>query len=211
MDGSQAVDAARQKALNTPSNPRLANLVRDAARRWKIDNQEYCKKIHLKRAKILGCAAIIERIYSARGDDFEDAFSSLLDFVAVNYKKLDQKGKIGYPDFLIDVDSLPSVVVELKTKVSNTDMVAFNAAVEVLSASELIGFRDNPCLTVCSPSVEPSVPQLIERCGRLSVVEVCDLAEAALRLKEEKLTRSEFYNWITTPGIALREDLPVSC
>ncbi|WEJ77714.1 DEAD/DEAH box helicase [Paracoccus versutus] len=208
MDGAPPADTARREALDATTNPRLANLVRDAARRWKQDDREYCRRIHLRRASVLGGSEVIEALYSARGNDFEKAFSALLDYLAIPYQLLDGPGKVGYPDFLVSIESFPGIVVELKSKARDDDFVAFNAATEVLSASELIGYRNNPCLTVCNPAVEPSVPRLIEACGRLSVVEVCDLAEAAVRMREGVLSRGDFYNWLSTPGIALREDLP---
>ncbi|AEG50075.1 DEAD/DEAH box helicase domain protein [Sphingobium chlorophenolicum L-1] len=208
MDGAAPADTARREALDAVTNPRLANLVRDAARRWKLDEREYCKRVHLKRAAPIGGAEIIEALYDTRGDAFEAAFASLLDFLAIPYQRLDGPGKVGYPDFLVSIESFPGIVVELKTKVADNDVVPFNAATEVLSASELIGLRDHPCVTLCNPGVEPSVPRLIESCGRLCVLEACDLAEAALRLREGVLSRDAFYNWLTTPGIALREDLP---
>lgn len=208
MDGAAPADASRREALEAVNNPRLANLVRDAARRWKLDDREYCKRVHLKRAIPLGGERLIEALYQARGDAFEGAFASLLDFLAIPYRRLDGPGRIGYPDFLVMIESFPPIVVELKTKATDSDYVSFNSAVEVLGASELIGLRDHPCLTLCNPGVEPSVPRLIESCGRLCVLEACDLAEAALRLREGVLSRDAFYNWLTTPGIALREDLP---
>ena len=210
MDGAQNADAARRSALDAVSNPRLANLVREAAKRWKIDDRDYCRKIHLRRAATLGATEIVEALYSARGDAFETAFAALLDYLAIPHEKLDGPGKIGHPDFVIRIEDYPGIVAELKTKASENDVVPFNAATEVLGASELIGLRHNPCLTVCNPGVEPSVPRLIEACGRLCVVEACDFVEASLRLREGGLSRAEFYNWLTTPGIALREDLPHS-
>lgn len=208
MDGAAAAETARQKALDAVLNPRLANLVRDAARRWKANDREYCKRIHLRRAALVNGTEIIEALYSARGDAFETAFSALLTFLTIPYEKIDGPGRIAYPDFLVIIENFPSIVVELKTKVSESDVVSFNAATEVLGASELLGLRDHPCLTVCNPAVEPSVPRFIEARERLCVLEVCDLAEAALRVSEGVLSRDALYNWLTTPGIALREDLP---
>jgi helicase len=208
MNGATDVDERRRRALEAVTNPRLANLVRDAARRWKRDDQEYCKNIHIRRATPLAGAGIVDALYSARGDAFEMAFAAALDYLAIRYEKMDVAGRVGYPDFLVTIEDYPGIVVELKTRASDSDLVSFNAAVEVLTASELIGMRDHACLTVCSPGVEPSVPALIEGCGRLCVVELCDFAEALLRVREGALSRGEFHNWLTTPGIALREDLP---
>lgn len=208
MDGSPPADHARRTALDAVSNPNLANRVRDAAKRWKIEDRDYAKRHHLRRAEAVNGMAIFDGFYAARNHAFEDAFAALLDHLAISYERLDGPGKIGYPDFLVRIEDYPALVVELKTKASDHDVVNFNDATDVLRASELIGLREFPCLTLCNPGVEPSVPGLIEGCGRLCVVETCDLAEASLRLREGSLSRAEFYNWLTTPGIALREDLP---
>ncbi len=131
-----------------------------------------------------------------------------MSFIAVSCEKIDKKGTQAYPDYLITIENFAPIVVEIKSKQSPTDLVALNAATEVLTASELIGMKERFCLTLCSPGVEPSVPGLIERCARLCVTDVSDLAEAILRLREGRLRRDDFYNWLTTPGIALMEDLP---
>lgn len=208
MSGDEETDVARRAALGAVANPRLANMVRDAAKRWKIEDREYCRRMHAKRAGRVGGVAVIDALYSKKGDAFEDAFAAALDFVSINYNKLDERGRPGYPDFSVNIEQYPSIVFELKTKNSETDVVPLNAATEVLTASELIGMRDHFCVTVCSPGFEPTVPGIIERCGRLCVVDACDFAEAILRVREGRLTRDELYNWLTTPGVALREDLP---
>src|SRR5690606_15393075 len=118
----------------------------------------------------------------------------------------DQANRQAHPDFLITIEDFPSIVVEIKSRMSDTAFVSLNDATEVLSASELIGLRANFCVTLCSPGVEPSVPGVIESCGRLCVVDVSDLTEAVLRVREGGLLRDGLFNWLTTPGIALRED-----
>jgi helicase len=208
MNGSPDADNARRVALDAVINPKLANSVRDAAKRWKSEDREHCRKSHARRASKFNAADIIDSLYSARGDQFEAAFADALSFVAIDFVKLDGPGKIGYPDFSVTIENQPPLVFELKTKASDVDVVPLNAATEVLMASELIGMKGNFCVTLCNPGVEPSVPGLIERCGRLCVVDASDFAEAILRVREGALTRDELYNWLTTPGIALREDLP---
>jgi helicase len=49
---------------------------------------------------------------------------------------------------------------------------------------------------------------VIAACGRLSVVESHDLGEALLRICEGKLTQSQLYHWLASPGQALTADLP---
>ena len=208
MSGAEDVEKRRRRALDADLDPELSNQVRDAAKRWKVADRNHCYNFHLKRGTRVSGEDIVNNLYKKRGDDFEATFQQTMDFLAIQCEKLDKKGRSGFPDFLISIEDFQPIIVELKTRLADTDIIALNAATEVLSASELIGMRDHPCLTVCSPGVEASVPGLIERCGRLCVVDVCDLAEAVLRVKEGRLPRGELHNWLTTPGIALMEDLP---
>ncbi|MEY9470854.1 helicase [Bradyrhizobium yuanmingense] len=208
MDGSPAADGKRRLGLAGELDPTLANQVRDAARRWKASEREYFQRIHVRRAAKAICEPIISALYVARGTQLEDAFAAAMVSISVECEPLDRVGKQAHPDFLIKIKQYQSIVVEVKSKANDTDLVALNSATEVLAASELIGLKDNFCVTVCSPGVEPSVPSLIESCRRLCVVNVSDLAEAFLRIKEGSLTREGLYNWLTTPGVAAKEDLP---
>ncbi|MFT8542080.1 DEAD/DEAH box helicase [Acetobacter sp.] len=206
MSGEAATTTQRIQALG--GSQRTANAVRNAARVWKIEDLAYCKVRHLKRAASFSIETVIENLYEQRGNAFELAFEAALNMLAIPFQKLDTAGKIAFPDYLVTIDINNSLVFELKTKTSNTDSVSMNDATDVLRASELANLKENFCVTLCSPAVEPSVPSLIENCGRLCVIEVCDFVEAILRVREGTLTRGEFHNWLSTPGAALRDDLP---
>ncbi|QDO98854.1 DEAD/DEAH box helicase [Ferrovibrio terrae] len=208
MNGNEAADASRREALDAVDNPGIANNVRDAAKRWKVKDREFCLQLHRRRAERFHGVDIINNLYLRRGDEFEASFEDCLQFASINFENLDGRKKQAHPDYLVTIEKYPPLVVELKTRQTDTDLVPLNSAMEVLGASEVIGLRENFCVTLCSPGVEPSVPGIIERCGRLCVVDVSDFCEAILRLREGTLTRDEFYNWLTTPGIALIEDLP---
>ncbi len=208
MDGSPNADAKRRLALAGNLDPTLSNQTRDAARRWKVSEREYFQRIHIRRATKAQLEALISSLYLSKGTDLERAFEAAMAAIAVECEILDRSGKQAHPDFLIKIEQYPSIVVEIKSRANDNDLVSLNSATEVLSASELIGLRDNFCLTVCSPGIEPSVPSVIESCRRLCVIGISDLSEAILRLKEGTLTRDGFYNWLTTPGVAVMEDLP---
>ncbi|MBD9627552.1 DEAD/DEAH box helicase [Ensifer sp. ENS06] len=205
MDGGAVNDEKRRIALGSNS---AANLARNAAIEWKRSNREHCKSIHLRRAAPHDLAEMVHALYQLRGDDLEGAFERALSSLTIQWEKLDAPNRQAFPDYRIKVEDYEPLIVELKSKRSDNDLVSLNLAMEVLSASELAGYRDHFCITVCSPGVEPSVPATIEGCGRLCVLEISDLVEALLRLAEGRLTRGALQNWITTPGIALAEDLP---
>lgn len=208
MDGSDQADERRRIALGLRERGGVANLIRDAARAWRQDDRNHSKTLHIRRADRLMLRDQIVALYEKRGTDLEQAFSNSLSGLGIPCQPLDQTGRQAFPDFLVSIEDFVPVVVEVKSKVSDGDTVPLNAATEVLAASELAGLRNNPCVTLCSPGVDPSVPTFIEAAQRLCVVDVSDFCEAILRLHEGTLTRSGFYNWLTTPGIALAEALP---
>ncbi|ESX48510.1 DEAD/DEAH box helicase [Mesorhizobium sp. LSHC416B00] len=208
MDGSDQADERRRIALGLKERGGIANLIRNAARAWRQDDRAHSKTLHLRRADRLMKRDQIAALYEKRGTDLEHAFSISLAGLGIPCQALDQTGRQGYPDFLVSVENYIPIVVEVKSKISEEETVPLNAATEVLAASELAGLRNNPCVTLCSPGVDPSVPTFIEAAKRLSVVDISDLSEAILRLHEGTLTRGGFYNWLTTPGVALAETLP---
>ncbi|MXE65809.1 hypothetical protein FQ033_23815, partial [Escherichia coli] len=116
--------------------------------------------------------------------------------------------RTGAPDYLLSFTNSPDIVVELKTKLGE-NLVDFNGATDVLRASELYGYGDNFCVTLCHPGVDPSVLPIIEKCGRLSIVEGHDLGEALLRLLSGNLTQEQLWQWLSIPGAASAEDLPM--
>lgn len=208
MDGGPINDERRRQALGAGGSNNLANLARNAALTWKSSNREHCKSIHLRRSEKLGISEVVQSLYQSRGDEFEVAFEASLSNVAISFEKLDNKMKQGRPDYLLLIESFEPIVVELKSRQNDTDLVSLNSVTEVLAASELAGYKSNFCVTLCNPGVEPSVPSTIEACGRLAALEVTDFVEAFVRLREGTLTRQELHNWLTTPGIALGESLP---
>lgn len=208
MDGGLEADRRRRLALPGGDGNALSNLVRDAARNWKISDRNYFQRVHIRRADRLGIREEVQRLYDTRGNDFENAFEQILGAIGVQFENLDRPPRQARPDYLVTIENFPPLVFELKSRAADTDLVTLNGATEVLAASELHGLRDRFCVTLCNPGVDPSVPRLVEECGRLCVVDVCDLVEAVIRIREGSLTRDGLYNWLTAPGIALMDDLP---
>ncbi|MFM5681120.1 hypothetical protein ACET8V_09480 [Aeromonas veronii] len=160
-----------------------------------------------KKSIQLGLGEDFKNYYTSLGTEFEDAFETLLKKVKIKTEKLDTRGKFGAPDFLIIIDNLQPIVIELKTK-NGSGLVDYNNATEVLAASEVYNFKNNPCVTLCHPGVDPSIPNLIITCGRLCIVESNDFGEALLRVASNNLSLESFWKWLTTPGQALTRDLP---
>jgi helicase len=209
MLGNPEVDSARLAAFAKakPTPQAKANWVRDACRVWKAMQRRRTAERHLKRADRCQYRNLIEEFYSAKGDAFERAFENVLNNLGVSFEKLDDRTKTGAPDYLLKFKDSSPVIVELKSK-EGEKLVDYNKAVEVLAASEIHGFKNSFCVTLCHPGVDPSVPQAVIPCGRLSVVESGDIGEALLRICEGNLTEQQAWQWLCTPGQAVAEDLP---
>ncbi len=190
-----------------PSPHAKANWLRERCRSWKSDQRNQAAERHRNRAK--GCREIglIDKFYESRGDKFEDIFEKILGYLGIKFERIDDKTKIGAPDYLIQLEDSPPLIFELKSRDGN-NLVSYNGATEVLAAAEIHGHKDTFCVTICHPGVDPSVPLAITGSGRLSVVESNDLGEGLLRLCQKRLSQRQLWQWLATPGQALSVDLP---
>lgn len=209
MLGSKEADDFRKLVFERikPTPVLKANWLRDAAREWKTNARKKSAKYHVKRAANCQSVVFFKDYYESLGDFFELAFERLMEHLGVDYEKLDSNKTTGAPDYLVKLHESPPLVFELKSK-QGDKLVDYNGATEVLAASEIHGFKELSCVTLCHPGVDPSVPLAINSCTRLSVVESHDLAEALLRIREGKLTQMQLWQWLTTPGQATSDDLP---
>ncbi|WP_024929582.1 DEAD/DEAH box helicase [Methylophilus sp. OH31] len=209
MLGNAAADAIRNETFKNakPSPQAKSNWLRDACRGWKTVHRQKASERHKRRASKCSRPELVDRYYSAKGVEFERVFEEILSFLGIKFERLDDKTKTGAPDYLLLLQDSSPLVIEIKTK-ENDGLVDYNKAVEVLAASEIHGYKNAFCITLCHPGVDPSVPMVIVDCGRLSVVESHDLSEALMRICENSLTQSQLWQWLATPGQALAADLP---
>lgn len=207
--GTGEADKFRSEALQNakPTPQAKANWLRDATREWKTNQRKAAAERQEKRTKRCANAELVGSYYKLRGKDFEMVFEQILGVLKIPTTRLDDKTKTGAPDYLLEIEGSPPLIVELKSK-EGIALVDYNHAVEVLAASEVHGYGDAFCVTLCHPGVDPSVPLVIADCGRLSVVESHDLGEALVRVCEGTLNQSQFWKWLATPGQALAVDLP---
>jgi helicase len=209
MAGDQAADEARILAFSSarPSPKAKANWIRDSARAWKSVQRKRSSEKQVKRASRCSSVELLKNYYSSTGTIFEAAFEACLSHLQIDWVRLDDRSRTGAPDYLLRLVENNPIVFELKTKESEK-LVDYNRAVEVLAASEVHGYREAFCVTLCHPGVDPSVPGVVASCGRLSVIESHDLAEALLRICEGDLTLQQFHHWLSVPGQATAMDLP---
>jgi helicase len=209
MLGSPDADAIRLRVFEKikPSPHAKANWLRDTCRTWKSNQRRRASERHQRRAKRCEQADLVKSFYDATGTNFELVFEEILAVLDIHYERLDIKTKTGAPDYAITLRDSPPLIMELKSKEGN-NLVRYNDAVEVLAASEVHGYKDAFCVTLCHRGVDPSVPLVITECGRLSVIESHDLGEALLRICEGSLTQQQLWQWLASPGQALSSDLP---
>jgi helicase len=209
MRGDPAAAEARASALSAVgvTDRQASSRLRDAVRGWKAKTRRFLQRTHQRLTKDLDGGALVKRLYEARGNQLEAVLEEVFAGIGVKLTKLDDGTVPGSPDYLLEIEDFHPIVVEVKSKASDSDFVGLNGATEILAASELLGHRDSPCLTICSPAVDPSVAGAIERCRRLCVVDVSDLCGAAIRLRQGRVSKADLYSWLTTPGIATFADL----
>lgn len=209
MLGSSDADVVRQKVFRkaVPTPNKKANWLRDTCRNWKQVIRKRAVSRHRKRCRSPLSEELIVAFYESRKDEFEVVFENVLSVLGISCIKLDKQGVQGAPDYLVEFSQCRPIIIELKSK-TNDKLVNYNDAVEVLAASEVHGHRENFCVTLCHPGVDPSVPTMIVTAGRLSVVESHDLGEALIRLCEGSLTQEQVGRWLASPGQALASDLP---
>jgi helicase len=209
MLSTQEADVARATAFikAKPAPQVKSNWLRDSVRAWKATQRTRSEERHLKRAVKCGMESLLVDYYQSRETAFEQALERIFEHLQIRYTKLDGKGKTGAPDYLLEFPDSTPIVLEVKTKL-NAKLVDYNSAVEVVAAATIHGFPSAFCTTLCHPGVDPSVAPVIVSCGKLSVVEGHDLAEALLRIGEGALSQSQLWRWLATPGQALAADIP---
>lgn len=207
--GSVEVDQVRFKVFEKvkPSPHGKANWFRETCRNWKILQRQNSASRQIERASRYSQGQLFKDYYEKRGDDFETAFEEILNALNIQFERLDDRSKTGAPDYLLKLLNSPEIVLELKSK-QGDKLVDYNSATEVLTASEIHGYRAAFCSTLCHPGVDPSVPSVIISCQRLSVVESHDLGEALLRVAMGVITQEQLWQWLATPGQALTDDIP---
>jgi len=207
----QNKEPLRKKAFDgaLPSPTEKNNAFVRAVRRWKRSEWSKAADRHAKRASHCEQPGIVSDYYAARQTDFEAVLERAFKAVGIRFDKTDVAGTRAHPDYLLHIGNNEPIVVEVKSKTTDK-LVDLNSCIEVLSASELIGKSGSPCLTICHPGYDPSVPPSIGNSKRLCVVDSAHFAEALLRLCEGRLQFDELHRWLTTPGEALPSELPIS-
>lgn len=207
--GTPEMDTIRLRSFHKvkPSPHAKANWLRNASRVWKTNQRRVTAERHIRKAQSIGVGDEFQFYYSSLGNHFESAFEGILTLLGIEFQVLDDKTQTGAPDYLLLLADSPDSVVELKSK-QNDKLVDYNGATEVLAASEIHGYGQSFCCTLCHPGVDPSVAPVIVNCARLSIVESHDLGEALLRIAMGELSQGQLWQWLATPGQALMDDIP---
>lgn len=215
MDESK--QEGRKKAFDgaVPSPTAKNNAFVKAVREWKTRQRSRVEQKHKRRAPACIDPKLVADYYDSRRTDFELAVEKLLGELGIAAERKDNssdKGagagrNRGFADYLVSIPGRIPFVLEVKTK-EGDNLLGLNECTEVISAADIMGHGDKPCVTLCHPGYDPSVPPSIVKSTRLCVVEATSFAEALLRIAEGQLTPDEFHDWLTTPGEALPSELP---
>jgi hypothetical protein len=184
-----------------------ARELQQLANGWHGTTRDRAKAQQLRRLDTAD-QPLLENFYQSRDKHFEAAFQALLERVGIRYTLFDTGKKPGAFDYLLHVEGRPDIAVECKTK-QGDGLVDLAAARVVLSSSEQYGHRETFCVTLCQPGVDPNVPENLQACTRLCIVETHDLAEAFTRLIRQSLSPQSFHDWLAQPGQARAETLLV--
>jgi helicase len=186
------------------ANARAGEL-QQLAHSWHQTVRSRAKERQMRRLEAVD-HPLLEHFYESRGIPFENAFENLLARASIGFSKFDDGTRPGAFDYIVIIPNRPEFIVECKTKEGNT-FVDLNSARVVLSSSEQYGFGGHFCVTLCQPGIDPNVPEALQACSRLSVVETQDIAEALIRLIRGTMEPHGFHDWLNQPGQAKAETL----
>lgn len=202
---TQLIDILRATGASDPQ-ARAVEL-QQLAHDWHGTNRNRSKSQQLRRLDEAD-QHLLENFYSSRDKHFESAFQALLERAGIRYTLFDTGQKPGAFDYILHFDDRPDIVVECKTR-QGDNLVDLSAARVVLGSSEQYGYRNNFCVTLCQPGIDPNVLESLQSCVRLCVVETHDMAEAFTRLIRRSMSTQSFHDWLTQPGQAKAETLLV--
>ena len=147
MDGSPKYDALREAALPRVGGVGYPNLIRDAAKNWKVDQRRHFRGRHKKKAERHDRASLVSDLYDAQGKALEAALIKTFADIGIKCSVLDDGSKPAWPDLKIEFSAngmISDVVAEVKSKERETALVPLNDAIEVISAAAIAGLGETP-------------------------------------------------------------------
>lgn len=189
----------------SPANTAFAQLVQQATRTWRIDERNRLIESQRKRLPA-ECRDVLLRFYRSLETEFEDVLGEIFECFSIEIEGRDDNTKTSFPDFVVTPVAPQTLSIECKSKTVG-EAVTFNDATDVIRKAGVNGFGSTFKVTVCQPYISPDVPRKLTNCPDLCVVNVEDLAEAFVRLKQGSLSMQAFSDWLGRPGQALREHL----
>ncbi|WP_363350170.1 hypothetical protein [Methylocystis echinoides] len=149
---------------------------------------------------------LLENLYATRDLEFQRSLEALLNRAGLSFTLFDDGTRPGAFDYLLHVGERPDLVIECKTK-QNNGLVDLNSARVVLASASQYGFDENFCITVCQPGIDPNVPEHLQGCAKLAVVETHDLAAGLVKVIAGVMTPAQLHDWLSQPGQATVETM----
>jgi len=190
--------AALRGVYGPQKAPDKVRALQSATERRRVAATERMRESQIRRAGE-GWRDIIQRVYTAPGIGFEDALNDAFEKVGITVLDRDGPGRQSFPDFVLDLPPVGTVVMECKTKAPPNVCVELTAATAVCGKATTHGYDHDYKVTVCRPYASPDVGRTLNS-KRLAVVNAEDLMEALIRVATGKALLENFADWLAQPG-----------
>ena len=180
--------------------------IRQATERARLERTQR-NRARIER-RLPDCKPLVARFFQTREKEFEksveDCFRCL--DIQVIGRDNDDQNKPRYPDFVVQLESGDTIVIECKSSQNGRD-IGLKAATDVGGKAALHALATNHLVTICQKYVSTDVPRKIEAQANLSVINAEDLGLAMTYVKSKSISMDRFLNWLTTPGQPRVEEL----
>jgi helicase len=157
--------------------------------------------VHAELAAKLGVGELVDRCAKALGNDYEAAVKSLLGIEQRwTTTVIDDGKRQNVPDLLLSLGSR-SALIECKTTTKNPPLIKKEEAFAVLQKA--VDFdKSIHRVTLGKPGFDEHSKKKVQAAKDISLVEHDMFVEAMLRVVAGKISPTEFFNWMTAPGVA---------
>jgi len=170
-------------------------------------NSSSMQTAHIRVAKKLGVAELVERCYIENGTQYEQAIYGLLTFSKAFIITIVDDGKRqNVPDLLIHLDG-QEVIVECKTATKSPALINKEDAWAVVQKAADFGLNARR-VTLGKPAFDETSKSKAATATDLTLIENGLFIEAVLRVLQKSLTPGEFMRWLMVPGVSQLERLP---
>lgn len=178
--------------------PERVDVLRNAVERHRAAGTQRKRESQLRRAGV-DWEDILQRIYTAPGTAFETALNDAFEKIGITVVARDDLSKQSFPDFVLNLPPVGTVVVECKTKQPPNVCVDLTTVTAVCGKASTHGFDHDYKVTICRPYVSPDVGRTLNS-KRLAAVNCEDFIEALVRIATGRAPLENLADWLAQPG-----------